>query len=973
MADRSLHLVPTESHVDEALAAGWAASTVGSFLERRVADLPVKIAAPEVTTLAVAMALESMPDESANAGPTLASAFDEGLGALRRAGVGADVVRRSASRRGRLLAALLERTDDMLKASALFDRRALGWVAAEAIGRGVGGDLPSSVVIDGVFDFDPSQLAWMEALSRRVPVTVRLPRRAPDAILSVLESRWHALPAAPELELGELAVPDDVQLIEGRTDAAEARAIARIVASALAIGIPAEGIAIVVPDLDETFLEPLERTLDEARVPFREPRGRLPAGSPVVRAALAWLGLASGPLDRDVLVDLLRTRAVDPAPFVEGSTPDAQRQRALALANRLLRIPVRSDRDGNLLAEVLASELAARGTADETWMLDAVERIAALRHALAKEATRAEMAHKLVAAWQSMGLVDPSTRTVRALVRADPRSRESDLLSAEVRDHAIGFRALLAATSGIVSAAATLGVEHVRVSTSRFRLELEQALGGAMVEGTRRPGAVRIVRVSEVLRVKSDLLVVARANDTTLDAAPSGSAVLDDALVGGLPASSRPHSSRDSLAIRRMSVLAAIDGARRLAITRSRTDAEGRPLAPAPLFIELASGRKVASEPASRLHAGASVLSSRDAELGLLSRGGQPDGDVARRARVERDRLTFFLDPRAPASAFTGAIAPDETVSALLQRSFGGTSDQPIAATGIERASQCHFSAFAGAVLGASSVETLGEGLEPWQRGSLIHRALLLAFEAIRRRWSEVDRGELDRDELVAIASTAAKKALLRDKVAPLYRAEVERALRDVAAVVEWSLDDDSGFRFAEGERSFGERVASNARDAWPSLVIGAGARSVFVKGRIDRVDFSTDGSRARVIDYKTGALPAWKDVGTLYFQPLLYAYAVLMQMGRLSVPELRALYLETSRRPPRTLPAEKSQVLSFEAMKSADARAARVVAELWNGEVAPRPADASICGRCDVRDICRRPAAMPVEELEPENDGTGG
>src|SRR5881394_316080 len=123
MADRSLHLVPTESHVDEALAAGWAASTVGSFLERRVADLPVKIAAPEVTTLAVAMALESMPDESANAGPTLASAFDEGLGALRRAGVGADVVRRSGSRRGRLLAALLERIDDMLKASALFDRR----------------------------------------------------------------------------------------------------------------------------------------------------------------------------------------------------------------------------------------------------------------------------------------------------------------------------------------------------------------------------------------------------------------------------------------------------------------------------------------------------------------------------------------------------------------------------------------------------------------------------------------------------------------------------------------------------------------------------------------------------------------------------------------------------------------------------------------------------------------------------------
>jgi RecB family exonuclease len=144
----------------------------------------------------------------------------------------------------------------------------------------------------------------------------------------------------------------------------------------------------------------------------------------------------------------------------------------------------------------------------------------------------------------------------------------------------------------------------------------------------------------------------------------------------------------------------------------------------------------------------------------------------------------------------------------------------------------------------------------------------------------------------------------------------------------------------------------------------------VFVKGRIDRVDFSADRSRARVIDYKTGALPAWKDVGTLYFQPPLYAYAVLLRMGRLSVPEVRALYLETSRRPPRTLPAEKNQIMSFETMKAAEARASRVVARLWNGDVAPRPADAAICSRCDVRDICRRPAAMPVEELEPDNEG---
>jgi ATP-dependent helicase/nuclease subunit B len=39
---------------------------------------------------------------------------------------------------------------------------------------------------------------------------------------------------------------------------------------------------------------------------------------------------------------------------------------------------------------------------------------------------------------------------------------------------------------------------------------------------------------------------------------------------------------------------------------------------------------------------------------------------------------------------------------------------------------------------------------------------------------------------------------------------------------------------------------------------------------------------------------------------------------------------------------------------------------------VAPRPTDAAICGRCDARDICRRPAAMPVDELDPDADGGG-
>src|SRR5207302_1202190 len=120
-------------------------------------------------------------------------------------------------------------------------------------------------------------------------------------------------------------------------------------------------IVVVLPDLDETFLEPLRAAFAEALIPFREPRGRPPIASPAVRAALAWMGLAAGPLHRDVLVDLLRTRAVDPSPFVDGATASLRRQKGLALASRLARVPVRTDRDGTLLAEMLAADISKDG------------------------------------------------------------------------------------------------------------------------------------------------------------------------------------------------------------------------------------------------------------------------------------------------------------------------------------------------------------------------------------------------------------------------------------------------------------------------------------------------------------------------------------------------------------------------------------------------------------------------------------
>src|SRR6185295_15236516 len=177
------------------------------------------------------------------------------------------------------------------------------------------------------------------------------------------------------------------------TGGAEARVIADVVREAVVSGTSAEAIAIVVPALDEGFLEPLRAAFDEARIAFAEPRGRPPIAAPAVRAALGWLDLVVS-LHRDGIIDLLRSNAVDPAPFVDGTSLELRRRRALALASRLARVPVGTDDDRTLLLQVLSAEIDPRS--DDIWMIDALARILSALGDLAEPVARSTLVSKLV-------------------------------------------------------------------------------------------------------------------------------------------------------------------------------------------------------------------------------------------------------------------------------------------------------------------------------------------------------------------------------------------------------------------------------------------------------------------------------------------------------------------------------------------------------------------------------------------------
>jgi RecB family exonuclease len=366
-----------------------------------------------------------------------------------------------------------------------------------------------------------------------------------------------------------------------------------------------------------------------------------------------------------------------------------------------------------------------------------------------------------------------------------------------------------------------------------------------------------------------------------------------------------------------------------------------------------------------------------------MANGAPPSPDVAERARIERLRAAFFLDVRAPADPHTGQVAleADPALRAQIVAAIGGARpDQPIAVTHIERATGCRFAGFARRVLRVRRVEDLLESADARERGTLIHKALQAAFEALRELGPDRDPAEQ-----LGVARAAAEAAVgAGAALSPLRRDAIEKAVSDALQVVVRAIEGgepvdarglsghpptqprcapEPAVRFFLAERRFG----AGEPPPWEALEIAPedGGPSLFVDGQIDRIDRSTDGRLARVIDYKTGRLPDKKEQQEGLQLPL-YAAVVRRALGP---EEVRAHYIAVRQRGlVEESPGSAGAQRELAAREPDAARRARVaVRALWEGDVAPRPAREALCARCDARDVCRRPAVMPVDEAAEE------
>ncbi|HEU4405154.1 MAG TPA: PD-(D/E)XK nuclease family protein [Polyangiaceae bacterium] len=883
----------------------------------------------------------------------LAPAFHRTFGQLCRAGVGAAALRATGTRRGRLVADVLERFEALLERAGCVDERQIGHFLARNAGAwaGAGG---GPLAVAGRLSFDRSELAWLAALERAggagesaivlpsgavlggedpfEPLEARLLTRAGDP---------NEAPLVVHAELGAGPAPE---IVEAGDVASEARAVAWYALRALDAGASPERVVVASASGEGALADALRQAFDEAGLAFVDP---LPPSPQVGGGAVGLLGLlrlAGGPVTRSALADALTNPAIDGRRWAGSDDAAAARRRLLEAAQSLRGVPVSADATGEGFVRWLRERSFRPGGGGEYAV---IERVVADLRALRAAPTRRAMLERLGALVRPLGLdLPPAEALGHALAGGGGPSAALRALSEGQR--ALG--ALLEAIGRVRRASSLLGSDDEPVEAGALASEIEGALGSLPPgdEGA-RAGAVSWCAPGEALGVAADLVIVTGATSALeREAAAAADSLLDEATCAALPPWLRPASGAEAALAAHAELAWLLAGASRAVVTYAALDAAGRPSAPAS-FVRMAGGGRGPDRrvPSSRVDRRSLLVGERAARLRAIALGAEaPPAGVAARAAIEAAREAFFLDPGAPPSPFDG----DATrAGAHVAELVGGHAGRPLAVTALEAAARCRFVAFFRSALRLQRDADIEEASDRREYGELVHEALAYAFEALRR-----EPPGATAEALRAVALEAAEQVLIPQHYAgQLRRYTVRRVRRAVASVVDEYLASSSGWRFFAAEQGFGEGEGRG----WAPLEVAFEGERVWLRGRIDRLDHAPERAALRAVDYKTGASVApRKDWGVFAFQPVFYAQAAARELG---ATELSAAYLSARERV-LWRPAEKNQRLEPEAFDRAAERAVGLVREIRRGHFPPRPADPGFCDRCEAREVCRRPPFAP-------------
>jgi RecB family exonuclease len=877
---------------------------------------------------------------------------------------------------------------------------------------------PGELTLEAILDWTPLRLRLVAALSRRMKVRIRLPyaserpelNEALEPVLRALEKLGDG--PAPELELYEPAqgplapflrrlfaaegepAHAPVELVSCASPLAQAREVARQCAQLLRQGVRPDSIAIAARSLSGGIAEELAASLDRAKVPWRERRGRPALPAAPVRLALSLYELLERHFPRGELIGLLTTKLLWLA-------EDGERLPAQALARELRKAHVRDDlTDGGIAARLDA--LGRRESLDPEVPRRVLRAMRQLQ-SLPERATLREHGKALLDLLARWGL-PRKLRTPEPADAGPALSRASD--QALARDQA-ALRALEETCAGLARAELQLGLE-TRLSRADYARLLAGALSEASLPpGGARGGAVQLVELRELPGRSFEHLFVVGLVEGELPASPAPDPLLSEEERRAVNRAAKRAVFRVPLQPGDVGVLPArqaeepllfqlaLASAQNATLLWPRADAQGREIlrssfaddaeralaapvreaqltaipAPddcaAPDDLLARAALDAFAEPAFRVSPPAEAASARALIDGVAA---SPLGPrlrhVARAAAAERERVRVFIRELQP-GRYSGQLTGLALAVAAGEFAFG--PDKPASARQLEENSICNFRSLGHRLLRLARDDSDDAELGARERGILLHECLEKFFRAhegpLRGTPEELRLlREIAEREMAAFAE--------REHVGhgALWLLQKEAALRQLEALV---LAESGRPAPIALERKFG----FDDQGAWPPLELPSrdGGASIFVRGAIDRIDRS-NGSLV-VVDYKSrsaGSLRAKLRADAILapeLQLAVYAAAV-QQHNPLARVDAQYVSIRDAQRTKTLAEASKldlGALLELDPARRppdkpnlADAVHAQAT-QMRAGRFEVRPLD---CSFCDLKPVCRL-VSLPTDPDE--------
>ncbi len=325
----------------------------------------------------------------------------------------------------------------------------------------------------------------------------------------------------------------------------------------------------------------------------------------------------------------------------------------------------------------------------------------------------------------------------------------------------------------------------------------------------------------------------------------------------------------------------------------------------------------------------------------FLSRGG--------RLRLARWSNSF--------TAYDGVLGP-EALPHLVNLQ---PNDRTVSATELESYAKCPFRYLLEKVLGIAPREEPEEALQitPLDRGNLIHTILEKFYRGLRED-GKLPLYALNADEARSRLHDVIEEACLQWEEKgltghpTLWGVDREDIRLTLELFLERELAGEDGVGDTLTELPFGMSSGPIAGVEAQALELDLGnGHVVRFKGKIDRIDVSSEGSRVRVIDYKTGKLGIDRHdslCGGEALQLPIYLLAAA-RMTECDVPNVEARYVNVN---PFGPPWIGFSGLALQAQSEAfNTVIGTIVSGIHSGHFFPYPQGKDKCDYCAVKPAC--------------------